>query len=55
MSLVHLIIGSICLYLAGMHGEEYFKEKSKKSLYWSIFLVIGGVVNIIAMLGSAMA
>lgn len=55
MSLVHLIIGVVCIFLAGMDGEEYITTKNKRALVWSIFLTIGGVVNIIAMLGSAMA
>jgi hypothetical protein len=55
MSLVHLIVGAVCIYLAGMHGEDYNNTKSKKSLYWTGFLLVAGLVNIVAMLGAALA
>jgi hypothetical protein len=55
MSLVHLIIGTVCLFLAGMWGETYDREKTKKALYWAIFLGATGIVNVVAMLGAALA
>lgn len=55
MSLIHLIAGTVCLYLAGMWGESYDREKSKKALGWSVFLAMIGVINMVAMLGAALS
>jgi hypothetical protein len=50
MVLIHLIFAVTCIYIAGQESEQYKNNKQKKSLYWSIFSLMVGLVNILAMI-----
>jgi hypothetical protein len=55
MSLIHLVVGFVCIFLAGMWCETWDRDRTRKSLYWCIFLAVTGLINVIAMLGAALS